>query len=226
MLRVSRLSGKAIPKRGDVGYADVDHRDVTDIHPLVFGLLMSMYPCPGELRRVLAQDWVRMWAGWIESSAMIASASDAQEENQIAEDVVVRSSRISIDNVHERFMSDQDRQVMLLDEGLILGKGEAHGASNSRLSDSLLQLLIWHNVISKPLFDSSNAEKKWQQHACAAVRAHLCNHDEVALQPRQRDSTSAIVQDATAEEHALVYLNAHAHSAGPGYGLDIVSDIL
>ena len=71
---------------------------------------------------MLAQDWVIMWAGWTEASAMIASASDSQDENQIAEDVVVRFSRISIDNVQERCMSDQDRQVMLLDKGLILGR--------------------------------------------------------------------------------------------------------
>ena len=179
--------------------------------PLCFGLLMSVYPCPGELRRVFAQDWVRTWAGWTEASAMIASASDSQDENQIAEDVVVRFSRINVDNVHERFMSDQDRQLMLLDEGLHLGKGEAHGASNSCLADSLLQLLIWHNVISKALFDSSSAEKKWRPDVCLAARAHLCNHEEVALHPRQRDSTSAVVQDATAEEHTLAYLEHHRH---------------
>ena len=122
ILRVSRSSGKVIPKRDDVGSTEVDHSDFIDICSLVFGLRMSVHPCPGELRRVLAQDWVRMWVGWTESSAMSASASDCQDENQIAEDVVVRFSRISIDNVHERFMSDQHTQLMLLDEGLHLGK--------------------------------------------------------------------------------------------------------
>ena len=43
------------------------------------------------------------------------------------------------------------------------------------------------------------------------MRAHLLNHEEVALQPRQRDSTSDVVQDATAEEHALVYSEHHRH---------------
>ena len=90
-------------------------------------------------------------------------------------------------------------------------KGEAHRASNSYLADSLLQLLIWLNVTSKPLFGSSNTEKKWRRDACLAVRAHLCNHEEVALHPRQRDSTSAIAQDATAEEDALVDLEHHRH---------------
>ena len=98
-----------------------------------------------------------------------------------------------------------------MDEGLHLGNGEAHGASNSCLADSLLQLLIWHNVIFKPVFDNSNVEKKWRRDAFLAVRANLCNHEEVALHPRLRDSTSAIVQDATAEEHALAYLEHHRH---------------
>ena len=81
ILRVSRSSWKAIPHCGDVCSADVDHSDFTDIHPLVFGLLMSVYPYPGELRWMLAQDWVRMWVDWPESSVAIASASDAQEDN-------------------------------------------------------------------------------------------------------------------------------------------------
>ena len=115
----------------------------------MFGLLMSVYPCPGELRRVLAQDWVSMWVGWTEASAMIASAPDSQVENHIAEECVVWFSLISVDNVHERFMSDQARQRMLLGEGLHLGKGGAHGTSNSCLADFLLQLLIWHNATSK-----------------------------------------------------------------------------
>ena len=44
-----------------------------------------------------------------------------------------------------------------------------------------------------------------------AVRAHLCHHEDVALHPRQRDYTSAVVQDASAEDHALAYLEHHRH---------------
>ena len=43
------------------------------------------------------------------------------------------------------------------------------------------------------------------------MRAHLCNHSDVNLQPRQRDHTSAVVHDASAEDHALAYLEHHRH---------------
>ena len=100
---------------------------------------------------------------------------------------------------------------MLLLDGLHVGKGEAHGASNSCLADSLLQLLMWHDVISTPAFESARAEKQWRCDACLAVRAHLCNHEDVELHPRLRDHTSAVMQDANLEEHALAYLEHHRH---------------
>lgn len=142
---------------------------------------------------------------------MIESASISHEENQITESFVVRSSRISMGSVDVRFTSDQDWQCMLLGEGLHVGKGEAHGTSNSCLADSLLQLPLWHDVISKPFFDSANAENKWRRDGCLAVRAHLCRHEDVALHPRRRDHISAVVHDAGAEEHALAYLEHHCH---------------
>ena len=85
ILRISRSSGKVIPHRGDVACADVDHCDFYFIHPLLFGLLMSVYPGPGELRRVLTQNWVRAWTGWTEASAKIESALTDHDENRIAE---------------------------------------------------------------------------------------------------------------------------------------------
>ena len=75
--------------------------------PALFGLLMSVYPCPGELRPVLTYYWVSTWAGWAEASVMIDSASSSNGDNNIAEETVVRFSRISMDNVDVRFMSDQ-----------------------------------------------------------------------------------------------------------------------
>ena len=149
---------------------------------------MSVYNCPGELRRVLTQNWVNGWDGWTEASAMIESASSSNAENQIAEEFVVRFSRISMDDVDVRFISDQERQRVLLLDGLHVGKGEAHGASNSCLADYVLQLLLLHDVISTPAFESARAEKQWRCDACLAVRAHLCNHEDVELHPRLRDA--------------------------------------
>ena len=63
----------------------MDSSDLTFIHPFLFGLLMSVYPCPGELQRVLTQSWVGNWHGWTEASALIESAVTSHDENLIAE---------------------------------------------------------------------------------------------------------------------------------------------
>jgi len=172
---------------------------------------MSVYESPGELSRVLRQDWVSDWEGWAEANRQFDSALRANDENRIAEELVVRFARISMANVYERFISDPDRVRQLQSENLHVGKGEAYGANNACLADSMLQLLMRHNVINCPVFDTVSSEKQWRRDACLVVRAHLCNHVDVALQPRQRDSTSAVVYDASAEDHALAYLEHYRH---------------
>ena len=211
MLQVSRSSGRVRASASSVSHADVSQDDFPDIHPLLFALLMSVYESPGELSRVLRQDWVSAWEGWAEADGQFASALDAQDEHKIAEEVVVRFARISMANVDERFISDPDRIHQLENEMLHVGRGEAYGANNACLADSLLQLLMRENVINCPVFDTMSSEKQWRRDACLAVRAHLCNHADVTLQPRQRDCTSAVVHDASAEDHALAYLEHYVH---------------
>jgi len=100
---------------------------------------------------------------------------------------------------------------MLVHEGLHVGKGEVHGASNSCLADALLQLLLWHGVVSKPFFENTRSDMKWRCDACLAVRAYLCRHADVTLHPRQRDHTGTVVHDANVEDHALAFLEHHRH---------------
>ena len=109
------------------------------------------------------------------------------------------------------------RQRLLVGEGLHKGNGEAHGPNNACLADSLLQLPMRENVINCHAFASDLSEKQWRRKACLDVRAHLCSHADVTLRPRQRDHTSAVVQDVSAEEHALAFLEHHRH------GIDIIS---
>ena len=68
MLQVRRSSGKVRASMSSVSHADVRHADFPDIHPLLFALLMSVYESPGELSRVLRQDWVIDWEGWAETN--------------------------------------------------------------------------------------------------------------------------------------------------------------
>ena len=109
MLQVSRSSGKVRASTSSVSHADVRHSDFPNIHPLLFALLMSVYESPGELSRVLRQDWVSGWEGWAEANSQFDMALCANDENQIAEELVVRFARISMANVSEIFISDPDR---------------------------------------------------------------------------------------------------------------------
>ena len=76
----------------------------------MFALLLAVYQTAGELRRILRQEWVRGWDGWDEVVVRCDNASSVEEKHRIAEEFLIRIARISMDNVHERFMSDQDMQ--------------------------------------------------------------------------------------------------------------------
>ena len=71
-------------------FSHVDVNDLIVVHAFLFGLLMSVYPCPGELQIMLTQSWVSTWNGWTEASAMIESPLTSHDENLIADEFVVR----------------------------------------------------------------------------------------------------------------------------------------
>ena len=73
-----------MPHHGAVGVSRVDANELVFMNPLICGLLMSVYPCHGELQRVLTQSWVSDWDGWTEASAMIDSALTSHNENLVA----------------------------------------------------------------------------------------------------------------------------------------------
>ena len=125
-----------------------------------------------ELRRILRQEWVRGWDGWDEVVVRCDNASSVEEKHNITEECLIRLARISMDNVHERFMSDIDMQRQLPCGNLHIGKSEQFGRNNACLADSLLQLLMQERVIDTPVFDNAAAEKKWRGNACLAVRTH------------------------------------------------------
>ena len=83
MLQVSRSSGKVRASTSSVSHADVRHSDVPDIHPLLFALLTSVYESPGELSRVLRQDWVSDWEGWAEANSQFDVALCANDETKL-----------------------------------------------------------------------------------------------------------------------------------------------
>ena len=67
--------------------------------------------------------------------------------------------------------------------GYKIGKGSGHNCNC--LIDSLLQLLLHHNVVKGP--PSGLPVHLWRSELCEMTRSHLCNHDNIVLRPRLRD---------------------------------------
>ena len=171
LLRDSRPSGKASPDLVSFGGVGFDYNVDTFIHPLRCGVSMSVYRDQDQFRRMLSRDVVLGWTGWPEAHARIEVAVTSTEDNRIAEELVIGYSRISMVHVDVRYPGDQERRCMLVADGLNVGKGEVHGYSNSRLADSMLQLLLWHDAITKPVFASAGAESNRRCASCASMQS-------------------------------------------------------
>ena len=66
LLQMGRPSGNTMSHHGAVVASHVDAHDQFFMNLLLFGLLMSVYPCHGELQKVLTQSCVSDWDGWTE----------------------------------------------------------------------------------------------------------------------------------------------------------------
>ena len=107
ILQVSRSSGAVSVNSNISSDVDVEQSEFEFIKSdLVFALLLSVYQSAGELRIILRQEWVRGWDGWDEVVIRCDSASSVEEQHKIAEECIIIIARISMNNVHERFMSD------------------------------------------------------------------------------------------------------------------------
>lgn len=94
-----------------------------------------------------------------------------------------------------------------------VGQAEVYGETNSCLADSLLQVLMWHDVLTLPVFASEHSHRKWRREPCVAVRAFVCSHSQARSDPVQQDHTNSMLRNAFAEEHALAFLAHHCHAA-------------
>ena len=79
---------------------------------------------------------------------------------------ILRFTSIAMQQVRITYPSDAERRRSVVHEGFQFGQGDGH-AFNC-LSDSILQLLLLHNVVAQPLPDV--ASTRWQHEACEAVR--------------------------------------------------------
>ena len=107
MLQVSRSPGRELPKPRVEVHSDAPrngsqaypaHSEFLFIPELLFALLMSVYQSPGELSRVLQQDWINDWDGW-EEARKLCDVQDDDAKHKIAEEFVVRFARIRMNNV-------------------------------------------------------------------------------------------------------------------------------
>ena len=77
------------------------------------------------------------------------------------------------------------------------------------LADSLLQCLVFHNMIETSKEETS--EVQWRRRLCASARDHLCRYADEWLRPRQRDEHNAI-RCVAQDEHENTFLEHHRHA--------------
>ena len=126
----------------------------------LYEFFLSVYNSPGGLQRVLQQDWVPDWEGWSDADTELSTASCLKQKQKTAAEIVVQFARISMTNVHARYLTDKTRRQQLENVNLHVGKGEAYGASNACLADSLLQLLLFEEVINCPVYENFDSVKE------------------------------------------------------------------
>ena len=148
---VAVLLHVAEPLKQPPSERDADFQRLHVAYPFVsFPLmraLLSKYHGAAELDRVLKLDFVRDLHLWQEPGAWEEPADGSDDE--IAS-LVQRFSRIVLDNVAIDAKSDEARIVELTGLGKRLGRGEWYGR-NECCSDSLLQVLAWHDVLPRCL---------------------------------------------------------------------------
>jgi hypothetical protein len=104
--------------------------------------------------------------------------------------------------------SDQENLWELEGSGLVKGCGEVFGENNC-CADSLLQLLMWHGILSAAI------SKEQRQEACAGNRSALNVSDPaLGLRPRRRDAFSGSGLRCVLEEDAGAFLQHDVHT-GP-----------
>ena len=183
-------------------------REEADFAPAdVFAILIRVFDDWQQLSRVLQLDWVRSWEGWTDIRQKLDACSDINLKQFLCEDVVREFCNICMrDVVQEDYSTDEQRRQQLVDLGYKIGKGSGHNCNC--LIDSLLQLLVHHNVVKGP--PSRFPMSVWRNELCEIARSHLCNHDNIALRPRLRDENYK-ENHATKAQHSWAFLEHHKH---------------
>ena len=99
------------------------------------------------------------------------------------------------DVVHIEFMHDIERRQQLVSLGYKIGKGSLQGCNC--LIDSLLQLLLHHEVVKGPPCTKMSLTS-WRIELCEMTRCHLRQHEKLHLRPRLRDE---MYKEFFASEH-------------------------
>lgn len=172
-------------------------------HPLFLRLIKKL----GSLLPALWQkDWVREWSGWKEATAALHACRENPDLLQeICSDAEHRFLALVQQNVSLVISSDHEKQRQLKDAGFIFGIGEVHD-NNDCLADSLLQLLLIHNVVDGAQFNGIHSRRT----ACHDCRRHLVYHQDSTLHPRVRRPDGSVAS-VSPNLHANAYLQHNVH---------------
>ena len=169
---------------------------------LVFALLLSLVPQVEKLGRMLRQDWVRAWKGWVQ---YLENCGDGTAAEGAALECIQDFARISLQNVAVVGKSDAARRAEIQQQSKRIGQGLVHDR-NDCCTDSLLQLLAAAGFVDASLRQDVVARRA----ACHACRQHLQQHSEPRLRPCVRKANGTVAH-ATDLEHERAFLQHDVH---------------
>ena len=163
------------------------HDNFAFVPEMVLALLVSMGTSSQMVRRLMQQDWVSTWNGWVHFSSILDNSYDDGEVQSTALECIQSFARISLQNQEVRGKSDTTRKAEIEAQRKHIGLGQVYDR-NQCCADSLLQLLARRGFVVASFWDNTFSRRR----ACEACRQHLIHHSDPSLHPKERTSTGAV----------------------------------
>ena len=148
----------------------------------VLAWLICHVPDGDLLHRLLFQPWVPDWHGWQEYLSKRGSSGCSFREDVWVDDLLQQFLATTMVDVVLDCPSDAEMKKLLLKES-IWDIREGDSFSRNSLTDSILQGLVFHNLIDT--VDSANGEIQWRRELCQGAREYLCAHEDEWFRPKQ-----------------------------------------
>ena len=169
---------------------------------------VTFFPDGKILQRLLSQTWVSTWQGWEDFNKREITDGNNFNEEIWVDDLLQKFLKISLEDVIINFVTDDKRKKELCNSrDMEMQVGDSFGMNC--LADSLLQCLLFHNMIDATQEDISDVH--WRRRLCARAREFVCQQSDDWLRPRQKDEHNGI-RTVAQDEHDKAFLEHQRHA--------------